>query len=334
MIEFTASRLTVDTPAPIEAESRLVCQDDGPLVLAALESAAVIGPWVVIDTSTGHSAPGRGLTPVSDGRLNAEGEGLLLTYQGLTAVSAGPPPQVHGSKGAGLGAGKDNHEQTLEHLGRGVAVAGRWYRPSAKLVRLRTGEVLRRMNASPPFFSTPADDSHVTLWALGSGVRLTLETRTWRTVEQLQTPQGLAACSTPHGTLALLGAVDPSFQEGVGHALLRDLAPGALLRRRRSPYTGLLLALMDETWKEIAVAAPNWLWKALPDPGPRGVAQLRTDSRGRAVLLTENGITVVDPQGLTRVGQYRSGSWPVLWAGASRAVHQSGEREITIVEWG
>ena len=328
------SRLTVDTPAPIEAWSRLVCQDDGPLVLAALESGAATGPWVVIDTSTGHASLGRGLTPVTDGRLNAEGDGLLLTYRGLTAVSTRPRPQVHGSRGVGLGTGKENHEQVLEYLDRKVAVVGRWYRPGAKLVRVQTGELVRRVTASPPFLSTPAEEGHVRLWALSSGVRLTLDTRTWRTTERVQTPQALAACLTPDGTVAVLGAVDPTFQEGTGHALLRDLTPGSLRRKLRSPYTGLRLALLDENLNEITVADADWLWDALPDPDPRGVVQLSTDSQGRAVLMTENGLTVIDPQRLTPVGQYRSGSWPAPWVGASRAVHQSGERELTVVEWG
>ncbi len=333
VIEFAASRLEVDSPAPIEAWSRLVCQDDGPLVLAALESRAAEGPWVVVDVRTGQVAVGRGLTPVADGRLGPEGDGLLLTYRGLTVIGAAPHPRVHRSHGAGLGTGKDDHEQTLEYLDGEVAVVGRWYRPGAKLVRLQSGEVVRRLNASPPFLSAPGGGGRVRLWALGSGVLLTLDTRTWRTIEQVQTPQALAACSTPHGTVAVLGAVNPTFREGLGQALLRDIAPGSIRRRLRSPYTGLRLALLDETFNEIAVSAADWLWDALPDPDVRGVARLSADGGRRAVLMTADGLTVVDPQGLTRVGQYRSGSWPVPWVGASRAVHQSGERELTVVEW-
>lgn len=334
MTEFRKSALAVDTAsAPIEPWSRLVCQDDGPLVLAALESNGAVGPWVVVDVDSGSARVGRGLTPVADGYLGADGRGLLLTYRGLTPVSAVPTPLVGTSRGAGLGTGKDEHEQTMLRLGPEVVIAGRWFRPTAKLVSSVTGEVLRRLAAEPPFFSLPAARGRARLWALGSGAVLTVDTETWHTVSREEAPRGLAACRTPHGLVAVLGTVDPGFDETVGHALLRDVAPGGLLRKLRSPYTGLRLALLDDSLTEVASDEATWLWRALHDPDGRGAVRLTADSAGRVVLTTAQCLALVDSPSLRLLAHHRTSAWPVPWGGGSRAVYWSGERELTVLAW-
>lgn len=73
MLRVTTTTVGLDLPSPVEAFSRLVCQDDGPLVLAALESGAARGPWVVADVLTGRTRVGRNLAPVTDGGLGADG---------------------------------------------------------------------------------------------------------------------------------------------------------------------------------------------------------------------------------------------------------------------
>lgn len=326
--------LAVDSaPAPIERWSRLVCQDDGPLVLAALESRGTQGPWVAVDVESGAATVGREITPIADGHLGADGSGLLLTYRGLTPVSVRPKPLVERSCRAGVGTGKDQHEQTMQLLSSEVAVVGRWYRPGAKLVHTRTCQILRRLTAQPPFLKLPASTGRTRLWALGSGAVLTLDTRTWKTIAHEAAPRGLAACRTPAGTVAVLGVADVSFDESLPHALLRDLAPGGLLRKLRSPYSDLRLALLDDDLTEIAADEASWLWRALPDPDLFGVAHFTSDNSGRAVLTTAQGLSLVDPHALRLVGQHRTNAEPVSWKGMSRAVYPSGERALTVLSW-
>ena len=332
--EFRTCSLAVRTaPAPIEPSSRLVCQDGGSLVIAALESRATVGPWVVIDADSGTATVGRGLTPITEGHLRADGRGLLLTYRGLTSVSVLPTPLVGTSRGAGLGTGRDEHEQTMLHLDSEVVVVGRWSRPTAKLVNTVTGDVLRRLPAEPPFFLLPAAPGRVRLWALGSGAVLTLDDRTWHTVSREEAPRGLAACRTPHGIVAVLGTVDIHFDESAGHALLRDVAPGGLLRKLRSPYSGLRLVLLDDDASEVASVEAGWLWRALHDPDARGPVRLTADDAGRVVLTTAQGLALIDASSLRLLAQHRTSAWPVPWSGSSRAVYCSGERELTILTW-
>ena len=334
MTEFWKSALAVDTaPAPIDPWSRLVCQDDGPLVLAALESNAAVGPWVVVDVDSGTSTVGRKLTPIADGHLRADGSGLLPTYRGLTPVSVVPEPVVGASRGVGLGTGKDAHEQTMLDLGSEVVVVGRWFRPTSKLVNTVTGEVLRRLPAEPPFFLLPAATGRARLWALGSGAVFTLDTRTWHTVSREEAPRGLAACRTPHGTVAVLGAVDVSFDESLGHALLRDVAPGGLLHKLRSPFVGPRLALLNDDLTEVTSDEASWLWQALDDPDIRGAVRLTADNAGRVVLTTAQGLTLVDSLSLQLLAQHRTSAWPAPWSGRSRACYWSGERELTVLAW-
>ncbi|MCR8669958.1 hypothetical protein [Agrococcus sp. HG114] len=330
---FTTARRALDLPAPIDAWSRLVCQEDGPLVLAVLESRGSIGPWAAVDAATGRVAVGSDLAPVSDGVLDPAGAGLLLTQRGLARVAADDPPRVLGLRGAGVGRGKDDHEQLLDTIAPDVAVVGRWSRAGAKLVRVSTGEVIRRLSAQGPFLAMPAAAGRSRLWAFGSGTVVALDASSWRTLERSAAPRGLAACWTPYGAVALLGEADPAYREGAAHALLRDLAPPALRSRLRSPFGGLRLALLDERLDELASADAPWLSTALPDPDGRGVAWLRADGEGRAVLATSLGLTVIDPATLEPLGQHRTDWLPTSWSGASRAVHRSGPRELTVVEW-
>ncbi len=334
MTEFRKYALTIHTaPAPIESWSRLVCQDDGPLVLMACESGATVGPWVVVDVDSGTAVAGRNLTPIADGHVRADGSGLLLTRRGLTPVSVVPRPLVGTSRGGGLGTGKDAHEQTMLDLGLQVVVVGRWFRPTAKIVSTVTGEVLRRLPAQPPFVLLSAPTGRARLWALGSGAVFTLDTQTWHPVSQEDAPQGLAACRTPHGTVAVLGTVDVGFDESLGHALLRDVAPGRLLHRLRSPYAGLRLALLDDDLTEVSSDRASWLPGVLQDPDARGAVRLAADDAGRVVLTTARALVLVDGSSLRLLAQHRTGAWPVPWNRGSRAVYCSGERELTVLTW-
>ncbi|SDN47323.1 hypothetical protein [Geodermatophilus sp. DSM 45219] len=218
-------------------------------------------------------------------------------------------------------------------LGSGVAVVSRWFRPTSKLINTVTGEVLRRLPAEPPFFLLPTATGRARLWALGSGAVFTLDERTWHTVSREEAPRGLAACRTPQGTVAVLGMVDIGHDESFGHALVRDVAPGGLLHKLRSPYAGLRLALLDDDLTEVASDKASWLWQILQDPDVRGAVRLTADNAGRVVLTTAQGLALVDSPSLRLLGQHRTSAWPVPWRRRPRAIYWSGERELTVLAW-
>jgi hypothetical protein len=328
-----------DLPAPVEPASRPVCQDGGPLVLLGLASRGASGPWAVVDPDRGTTSTARGLTPVADGHLGADGTGVLLTYRGLTPVRVHPRPEVGDSTGAGLGTGRERHEHVLTPLTDEVALVARRRRPSATLVRTASGAVLRRLQAAPPFLPLPAEPGTVRVWALGSGTQVLLDAATWRTVSRRPAPAGLAACRTPEGVVALLGAEDPAFAEPLARTALRDLATalpgrlGALLGRLPSPYRDLRLALLDDDLAERATSVPDLLARLVPDPEEDDGPALTADPAGRAVLTTGAGLAVVDPGALTLQARSRTRSRPAVWPGTSRAVVVSGERELTVLDW-
>lgn len=202
---------------------------------------------------------------------------------------------------------------------------------------MSTGEVLRRLgDASPPYLTLPSGDAvTVRLWAVGSGAVVTLDRQTWRPAGRrtLDVGPGLGACRTPQGTVALLGAVDPTYDEGLVHGLLRHLAPASWRARLRSPWTGLRLALLDDDLEVVESAEPDRLLTDLPDPDAHGPERLAVDGAGRAVLTTSAGLTVLEPRGLERVAHHPTDHPPTVWAGESRAVHRSGDHELTVVAW-
>jgi hypothetical protein len=333
-VELTARRLPLpSSPRALDDLSRLVCQDGGSLVVVLLDARAAAGPWLVVDVDSGQSRPGRGLPHVADGRLAADGRGLLLTTRGLTTATTKPPAVVT-SRGDGLGTGRDEHEHVLEPLDDGTVLVGRWERATSKVVDVATGRVLRRVEVAPPFLVLPGEDGVVRVWAQGSGAVLELDRGSWRPRARREAPHAVAACRTPDGVVAVLGRASQQWSEGLVHAALRDVAPGRVLRRLRSPYRDLRLARLDDDLRVLSDEPADWLLRDLGDPDRRGAARLDVDAGGRAVLTSSAALVVVDPRTLQPLARHGTGTrWPVLFPGADRAVHVSGERELTVVSW-